>query len=242
MYGVKRCLKWHLFYLGGEGMKEKVPENQDNSAPRSAKGWIALCIPCAFVFAGVIVTGIFNYKIEKSKEIHDIEMKEFEKAYEQHFYNNSNIVEKTGIEYIQYEIKADPAVAGYHVIPCPYLVYEIGGIEHYIPLIGQFTQEEYVARENGCCDLFRENTSKELQEIVESIVGDSVEIKCLIAIQYVKEDQEKREIYDVRDGQLTKTAQEVAIEVLKLWENEDSKKIDMWGWPRIDWVEVNKVF
>lgn len=87
-----------------------------------------------------------------------------ENAYGQHFYNDSSIVKKSGIEYIQYKITSDPVAAGYHVIVYPYLVYEKEGKKIYIPLIRQFTQEEYAADENGCCILLRENTSEELLE------------------------------------------------------------------------------
>lgn len=216
---------------------------QDENFPKIMEGWIKVVIPALIALLGVIYRGMIDIKIEKMKEEYDKESRESESMINQKFNNKCEIIEKSGIEYMQYTISSSPVVAGYHVIAYPYLVYEKENKKKvYIPITGQFTQVEYVAEETGRCILLREDLSEELQTMITFKWGFSVEIKCLIAFQYVEDEQEKREFYDIRDGELTKSEQEVAVEVVQAWRDENFVKIDVRSWPHIDQNNLEKVF
>lgn len=79
--------------------------------------------------------------------------------------------------------------------------------------------------------MFRENVTEELLEVLAGISPFPMETGCLVAIEYVAEEQTVREIYVIRDGELTKAEQELAAEVLEAWEkteaNGESSWIDM---------------
>lgn len=219
-----------------------MADETEKNEPKSVKNRLWGIAPYVIALIGVIFTGCISWMIEKSKEEHEIDMYNMQNDYEQLFYNNICTIEIMGIEYVQYEFTSAPIVAGYHVIMYPYVVYEKEGIKVYIPIIRQFTQEEYAADENGCCRLLRENTSDNLKEFVASEMNLSVEIKCLAAIEYAEDGEIKREVYDVRDGQLVESEKDVVMGVLTAYGDENFVKIDMWSWPCFDLQVLEKVF
>lgn len=217
-------------------------KEEEKGVPKSAKGWLVFFFPYAIALISAIFGGWITWKIEKSKEEHEKDMYNMQNDYDQRFYSSTCTIEKFGIEYVQYEFTSKPAVAGYHVIVYPYVVYEKEGRKFYIPFIGQFTQNEYMADENGYCQLFKENTNDDFKKMVVSKTNLWVEIKCLAAIQYVEDGETKREVYDVRDGQLVISEQEVVIEVLTAYEDENHVKIDMLSWPYFDYQALEEIF
>lgn len=207
-------------------------------------------IVAVLAFAGVviaaIIAGIVSVYIQKSQEHHEEKMLEKENSYEQEFTAEIEVQKRTGIEYIVYKLKTNPTVEGYHVRAFPVIEYENGTDKKYIPVIGQFTQDEYVANTNGECLLFRENTSEKLiSEIKEKFKVD-VKAEYLIAIQYAWEGRDKKEVYYLKDGELTVAKPEMIIEVLEAWEadekGEPNIKIDMSKWPNIDEEELETIF
>lgn len=209
-------------------------KSEEENVPKTFKGWIVIIIPCVISALGLIC-------VEMMKESHEKKMNEAGNTYMQHFYNKADIVMISGMEFLQYKITSEPIVKGFHVIAYPYVVCETEE-KNYIPVKGQFTQNEYVTDAEGCCTLFRENTSEDFIKMINNMVDFPVEMKCLVAIQYVVEDEVRKEIYDIKDGQLTKSDQEIATKVLEAWESGSSVKIDMMGWPDYDQKKLEEIF
>lgn len=225
-------------------MKENNSQEQDQKI--SIADCMKIVIPAVLALAGVVITAATNWNIEKSKEAHEERMWQLENDVKQSFFNVTTIVKRAEIEYLRYELTSDSVAGGYHVIPYPYLTYEAQEKNNYIPVIGQFTQKEYVADEQGCCQMFRENVTEELLEVLAGISPFPMETGCLAAIEYVAEEQTVREIYVIRDGELTKAEQELAAEVMEAWEkteaNGESSWIDMAFWPCIDEESLQEIF
>ena len=207
--------------------KNKV---KDDNAPKSFRGWLAILLPCLATLSGVIYTGHVNLEIQQRKENHDINMYKMKNTNIQYFYSETESVERLGMEFVKYKIQSEPAVKGFHVIVYPYVVY--GSEEkRIIPIEGQFMQEEYVADGEGCCILFRENTTDDLTQTVEAMMDFSVDVKCLVAVKYVENNEERIEVFDLKDGQLTESKTDTVIKVLEAWQEKDKVNIDMKGWP-----------
>lgn len=222
-------------------MLSKVRE-ADRKSRQSHNAMAIAVVTGLIALLGVIYRGWVDLKIERMKEVQEIWLYEMQNQYEQIFYSKSDIVEMAGIEYVQYELTSDPVVAGYHVLVYPYAICEKDDQKKCLPVTGQFTQDEYVADENGYCRLLRENTTGDFLKMAASVVDFSIEVKCLVAIQYVKDGELIPEVYDIRDGSLTLSDQNLAMEVLAAWEDESSIKIDMWGWPCFDQKVLEGIF
>lgn len=208
---------------------------KEENAPKAVKGWLVFILPIIIPTLGLIF-------IELLRQHHEIKTYEIENTYTQRFNCKTISVEKVGIEYVEYKITTDPIVKGFHIIVYPYLVCE-NEKKVYIPVTGLFTQNEYVADEKGCCTLSREDTFEELKETIKkmNMIDFPVEVRCLVAIKYVKQDEEQKEIYDIKDGQLTKSHGEIATKVLEAWESKSSLKIDMIGWPDYDQEKLEEI-
>lgn len=209
---------------------------EGEKVPKSFKGWVILIMTIALPTLGAIY-------IELLRENHEIKMHEIENTHMQQFNCETISIEKFGIKYVDYKITTTPIVKGFHIIAYPYLVYETEK-KVYIPVTGLFTQNEYVADEKGCCTLSRENVFEDLKEMINKMymVDFPFEIKCLVAIKYVEQDEERKEVYDIKDGQLTKSEPGNAIGVLEAWEDEKSLKIEMTGWPDYNRKNLDAIF
>lgn len=223
-------------------MERNIRKDDGDNVIRSNNGIVIAIVTGLFALIGVIYRGQVDLKIEQLKETHEKELHESQNDYEQYIYNRSSIIQKNGIEYVQYEFETDPPMEGYHMIAYPFAICEKEDNKVYLPIIGQFNHDEYVADEDGKCSLLRENTTGEFLKMAASVVNYSIEVECLIAIQYVKDGKVKREVYDIRDGQLTLSDQNIVIEVLKAWEDEDGVKIDMWAWPHFNQQLLEGIF
>lgn len=204
------------------GSKEKKKENGNES--KSIKGWIALLVPCLFAFAGEVYKGQIDVKIQKMEEEHEERMHGIQNEQEQSFYCSSEIVNKFGIEYKQYEIISKPTIEGYHVLVYPYIV---SGKEMdnrvYVPVMGVFTSNEYRADIEGRCKILKD--MDEDLEGTENNAEDFSEVKVLLAIQYAENGTTReRKVYDIGDGQLVESDKELVIGVLKAWESEENEK------------------
>lgn len=201
--------------MGNEGKKR-----ENGNEPKTIKGWIALIIPCISALAGVIYRGRVDIKLQKMKDEQEKRMYELQNEQEQSFYCNSEMINKFGIEYKQYEITSEPVIEGYHVLVYPYVVSgEEKDNKVYIPIVGEFTSDEYKADRNGNCKLLKE--VDEYFEDVENDTENSSEVKILIAIQYAEDGTTReRKVYDIGDGQLVEAEKELVIGVLQAWENE----------------------
>lgn len=214
----------------------------DRKSGQSQNAMAIAVVTGLITLLGVIYRGRVDLMIEQMKEAQEIRMYESQNEDKQLFYSKSDIVEMAGIEYVQYEFTSDPVVAGYHLLVYPYAICEKDDQKKYLPITGQFTQDEYVADENGYCRLLRENTTGDFLKMAASVVDFSIEVKYLVAIQYVKNGELKREVYDVMDGNLILSDPNIAMKVFKAWEDESSIKIDMWGWPCFDQKVLEGIF
>lgn len=222
------------FFVRLQSMEKDKKNIQDEYVPKSTKGRKLGIFKSIVPIIVALITVIPAFMEQIGENAQD--------KYEQNFSSTNHVVNKFGIECVEYKITSKPAVPGFHLIVYPYVVYEMNGCETYIPIMGQFSQCEYVADDKGVCLLFRENTSEELEKIVTTMTDYSVEVKCFIVARYVVNGQEKREVYDLMDGQLKKSERKVVAEVLKLREDEDSMKIDMLEWPYFNKQTIQKIF
>lgn len=230
-------------------MKDNGREKKDEKAPKTFQGWIALMIPCIFGIAGTICNCWIDWNIQKSKERHDEVMYALENAVEQKFYIQEDIIDRAGIEYIRYDIITEPQMAGYHVRPYTYIAYVTEKGISYIPIVGQFSQEEYVADKQGKCTIWRENTTKDLQKAMEDIFEEkrgersavSFKIECVVAVQYIDEKESKTDVYDLRAGELIIKEKEEVIKMKAVWEDIDTIIIDMFAWPSLDGQILDKI-
>lgn len=210
--------------MKGIGAAEK------DAAPRKEYTGIVTIITALIVLAGTVYASWTDMRIQKSSEQHDIHMRELENAYEQKFFMSEEVITRAGIEHIKYEIEADPAINGFHIIPYVYIEIEISSEKKYIPVEGQFLQKEYAAGQDGKCILYRENTKDELLDTLKEL-GCEASAECMIAIEYVVDGKPEKNMYELRTGQLVVAEQEKVIAVMTAWENQDYVKIDMTSWP-----------
>ena len=210
--------------MKGIGSAEK------DAAPRKENTGIVTIIAALIVLVGTIYASQTEMRIQKSIEQHDIYMRNLENAHEQKFYMSEEMITRTGIEHIRYEIEAEPAINGFHIIPYVYIEIEISGEKKYIPVEGQFLQKEYVAGQDGRCTLYRENTKEELLDKLKEL-GCEAQAECMIAIEYVVESKPEKNIFELRTGQLVVAEKEKVIAVMAAWEEQDYVKIDMTSWP-----------
>lgn len=226
-----------------------MKEGNEDKAPRTIRGWIALIIPSILGIIGILCTCWSNWSIQKSKEEHDADMHELEYAVEQKLYIQENIINRAGIEYVQCEITAEPHMAGYHVRPYAYVVYDTEKDSSYIPIEGLFSQEEYVADQEGTCTIWYENTMAELQKKLEDIAAEKrgesskaiIRVDCAVAIQYIESKERQTDLYELRSGELIPIGEEETIRIKRIWEAEDSVKIDMLSWPALDITMLDKI-
>lgn len=179
--------------------------------------------------AGVIHKNQTDLKIEKSKEAHEKQMKEQENTFEQEFFMSEQVVTRAGIECIKYEVNSSPAINGFHIKPYVYVIMELSGEKKYIPVDGQFLQEEYAAEQDGICILYRENTSKHLLDSLKE-QGCEAQLECIVAIEYTVAGKAQVNVYTLRTGQFEVASEEKFLAVLEAWERHDYK-IDMKSWP-----------
>ena len=164
-------------------------------------------------------------------------------------YIQENIINRAGIEYVQCEITAEPHMAGYHVRPYAYVVYDTEKDSSYIPIEGLFSQEEYVADQEGTCTIWYENTMAELQKKLEDIAAEKrresskaiIRVDCAVAIQYIESKERQTDLYELRSGELIPIGEEETIRIKGIWEAEDSVKIDMLSWPALDIKMLDKI-
>lgn len=107
--------------MKGIGSAEK------DAAPRKENTGIVTIIAALIVLVGTIYASQTEMRIQKSIEQHDIYMRNLENAYEQKFYMSEEMITRAGIEHIRYEIEAEPAINGFHIIPYVYIEIEILG-------------------------------------------------------------------------------------------------------------------
>lgn len=171
-----------------------------------------------------------NGNIQKADEENEKHLESVGNSYGQEFHMSEEIVDRAGIEYRRYEISSNPSINGFHVIPYVYVVLEIHEEQVYIPVEGQFQQEEYVAGQEGICILYRENTTESLLEALRC-QGCDAEIECMLAIEYAVVGKAKVDVYMLRTGQLEVADEEKALSVIGAWDNPDSVRINMISWP-----------
>ena len=178
---------------------------------------------------GLIFKSQMDLKIEKSKEAHEKQMREQENAFEQEFFMSERVVTRAGIECVRYEVNSAPAINGFHIKPYVYVIIELSGEKRYIPVDGQFLQEEYVAGQDGICILYRENTSKHLLDSLKEL-GYEAQLECIVAIEYTVAGKTQVKVYTLRTGQFEVASEEKFLAVLEAWERF-GYKIDMKSWP-----------
>ena len=140
-------------------------------------------------------------------------------------------------------------MAGYHVRPYAYVVYDTEKDSSYIPIEGLFSQEEYVADQEGTCTIWYENTMAELQKKLEDIAAEKrgesskaiIRVDCAVAIQYIESKERQTDLYELRSGELIPIGEEETIKIKGIWEAEDSVKIDMLSWPALDIKMLDKI-
>lgn len=207
--------------------------NKEKNEDASSK-WpqlIVTIIVALITLAGVILTCNTNLKIQESKEMHEKQMEEQKNAYEQEFFMSEQSVTRAGIECIRYEIASAPPINGFHIRPYVYVIIEWSEEKRYIPVEGQFLQEEYAAEQDGICILYREDTTKQLLDSLEE-QGCDAQLECMVAIEYTVEGKAQRDIYTLRTGQLEVAEEKKSLAVLNAWERlDDYVKIDMMFWP-----------
>ena len=223
-------------------MDRNIRKDDGDNVIHSNNGIVIAIVTGLFALIGAIFTGCVYLKIEKMREEQEIRLYKLQNDYKQCIYSKSDTIESFGMEYVRYEFETDPPIEGYHMIAYPYAICEKEDNKVYLPITGQFDHDEYVADEDGKCSLLRENTTGEFLKMAESVVDYSIEVECLIAIQYVKDGEVKREVYEVRDGPLALADQKNVIEVLRAWEDEKSIKIDMWEWPHFNQQLLEGIF
>lgn len=162
-------------------------QREKDEAPRKENTGIVTIIAALIVLVGTIYASQTEMRIQNPSN-NTIYMRNLENAYEQKFYMSEEMITRAGIEHIRYEIEAEPAINGFHIIPYVYIEIEILGEKKYIPVEGQFLQKEYVAGQDGRCTLYRENTKKELLDKLKEL-GCEVQVECMIAIEYVVESK-----------------------------------------------------
>ena len=141
----------------------------------------------------------------------------------QKFSATSQNTEKAGLSYIEYTITSEPSRRGFHVRPYPYVTYEENGETTIIPILNLFTQEEYSAEISGKCSLMHELLPSSFRAADNSDYSFTAEqVQCLIAVLYTKDTEQVRDMYELRDGDLTYADENIAIQLLQFFENPDS--------------------
>lgn len=139
------------------------------------------------------------------------------------------------IEYIKYNIISDPALSNYQVIPFPYISIQKDDVIVYIPLLSQFSHNQYVSDSQGRCVLRRENTTDAIVELLYEKwepEGFTIGKGCYLAIQYVASNGElDMGIFELRNGQLIDNNPDQAACVIYNTYDEGTYKINMLDWP-----------
>lgn len=216
--------------------------NKEKKEGASSK-WLQYIVPIIVALIGL--TGVIHknqtdLKIQKSKEVHERQMKEQENTFEQEFFMSEQVVTRAGIECIKYEIKSTPPINGFHIKPYVYAIMELSGEKKYIPVEGQFLQVECVAGQDGTCILYRENTTKHLLDSLKE-QGCDAQLECMVAIEYTVAGKAQVNVYTLRTGQLEVSAEEKVLAVLEAWERLDYVKIDMMSWPTGSEEQLKKI-
>lgn len=135
------------------------------------------------------------------------------------------------LEFICYELNSLPDLSSYKVMPFPYIEISKGGNSIYIPLISQFTQEEYVADSNGICILRRENTTEYVIELLKNELEYNVNSGCYLAIEYISQNGDRHiGFYKLSNGQLLNANEEEVARVIYNTKDDNSFKINMLDW------------
>lgn len=140
----------------------------------------------------------------------------------------SNVVSEVllDIDLVKYEITSLSNIAGYKIIPYPYIRISTDDKISIYPIINDFMQVQYVADSNGKCVLTRENTEDLIEKLKKD--GYDVSFKCFVVIQYISLDgNEHREVFELRNGQLQYADEKEAVIVMEKTHDEESSKINM---------------
>lgn len=153
-----------------------------------------------------------------------------------HIFNNTEIqtMGKDGLRYIECQLTVNPVTPQYKVVVYPYLWYEKSEKYEYILIEKLYTQDQYIADENGTCLLKREDITKQLEEaFIKEIHCDKnfVGTGCLVAIKYYIENEEKTEIYELSSGQLQIAKYVFVHDIIGNSQNNKIKKFNVAGWP-----------
>lgn len=151
---------------------------------------------------------------------------------EQNFACNKVEVETyINLEFICYEINSLPILSSYKVMPFPYIEVSKGGNSICIPLIAQFTQEEYVADSEGICVLRRENTTECVVEFLKDKLECDVSNGCYLAMEYISQNGDRHiGVYKLSNGQLLSANEKEAARIIYNTKDDDSFKINMLDW------------
>lgn len=189
-------------------------------------------IVALIALTGVIYSKQMDWKIQKSMEAHEKQMKEQE-TYKLEFSMEQQDINRAGIEYTKYEISlhsSDPSINGFHIRPYVYAIMKLSGEKKYIPVERQFLQAEYASGSDGVCILYKEKTTDELLDLLKE-QGYDAQLECMLAIEYTVNGKAQVNIYTLRTGQLEVAADEEILDVLEAWEHLEDIKIDMMFWP-----------
>lgn len=139
-----------------------------------------------------------------------------------------------GLDYVEYKLTVNPIVSQYKVMVYPYLFYRKDQTREYVLIEKLYTQDQYLANEEGTCLLKREDITVQLEDAFREELQcekDSVGTGCLIAIEYYEDNQLQKEIFELSSGQLHDAKLALTREVIGNSQNNTIKKMDVRGWP-----------
>lgn len=215
---------------------KKDAETKSVSFMKNEKVIIALIQAGAAIITALIAAKVTIYDTNIKNE-HDKHMYEIENTYVQEFVNIISTEEVLGMPYINYKITSAPVLAGFDVIPYPYISYSIHGERKYLFLNNQFTQSQYVTDQNGVCIMKKENTTEELIKILHLLYKQKYPDKeititsgCVVAVKHAIERKVEISLFELANGNLpTLTNKELLNAVLEYSETKEG--INMLSFP-----------